>query len=75
MPGDVFALEQRDGVFDGGGGARDGGELGGRLGGGGQGGGAEPAAFDDADYGLGAGVKNGRAALDLPTKRRGKLRD
>jgi len=63
MPGDVFALQQGDGVFDGSGCARDGGDLSGGLGGGGQGGGAEPAAFDDGDYGLGVGVKNGRAAL------------
>ena len=63
MPGDVFALQQGDGVFDRGGGAGYGGNLCRRLGSGGQRSGAEPAAFNDADYGLGAGVKNGRAAL------------
>lgn len=63
MPGDVFALEQGDGVLDGGGGAGYGGDLRWRLGGGGQGGGAEPAAFNDGDYGLRARVENGRAAL------------
>jgi len=63
MPGDMFALQQGDGVLDRGGRAGYGGDLSGGFRGGGQGGGAEPAAFDNADYRLGVGVQNGRAAL------------
>jgi hypothetical protein len=60
--GDVLALQQRDGVLDGSGSARDGIGLS-RGFGGGCGQRAEPAALDDADDGSGVGSENRRATL------------
>ena len=57
-----MALQQCDGVLDGGGGARDGGGLAGGFGSGG-GERTEPAAFDHSDYRTGVGGENGGAAL------------